>query len=125
MKFYWISIKHLPRKLCEMVCTHANPRPPRGVRGPEAKLENEGLVSVTEASRRGRKQRNLVELNLETLLEYCRLLLLGGSMNTSQEAINKNFDISSGFWYYYFEPKALEQTTPSVPSSVRPCASQP
>ena len=49
-------------------------------------------MSVIEASRRGRKQRNLGEMNLEALLEPCRLLLLGGSSNTCKEAINKNFD---------------------------------
>ena len=52
------------------------------------------LVSVIKASRRGRKQGNLGELNLEALLEPCRLLLLGGYLNTTKEAINKNVDIS-------------------------------
>ena len=51
-------------------------------------------MSVTEARRRGRKLGNLGELNLEALLEPCRLLLLGGSFNTSKEAINKSFDIN-------------------------------
>ena len=51
-------------------------------------------VSVDEASKRGRNKGNLGELNLEALLEPCMLLLLGGSLNTSKEAINKNIDIS-------------------------------
>ena len=38
-------------------------------------------MSVMEASRRGRKQGKLGELNLEALLEPCRLLLLGGFLN--------------------------------------------
>ena len=46
-------------------------------------------MSVIEASRRGRKQGILGELNLEALSESCRLLLLGGSLNTSKEAVNK------------------------------------
>ena len=37
------------------------------------------LVSVIEASRKGKKQGNLGELNLEVKLEPNRLLLLGGS----------------------------------------------
>ena len=52
------------------------------------------LVSVIVASRRDRKQMNLVELNLEALLEPCRLLLLRGSLNISKEAIQENFDIT-------------------------------
>ena len=51
-------------------------------------------MSVIEASRGGRKQRSLGEMNLEALLETGRLLLLGGYLNTSKEAINKKFDIS-------------------------------
>ena len=52
------------------------------------------LVSVIEQKgTRGRKQGNLWELNLEAFLEPCRLLLLGGSLNTSKEALNENFDI--------------------------------
>ena len=50
-------------------------------------------MSVMKASRRGRKQGNVAELNLEALLEPCRLLLLGGSLNTSEEAIKRFFDI--------------------------------
>ena len=51
-------------------------------------------MSVIEhKGRRGRKQGNLWELNLESFLEPCRLLLLGGSLNTSKEALNKNFDM--------------------------------
>ena len=46
-------------------------------------------MSVIEASRRGRKQGNLGELNLEALLEPSRLLLLGGSLYSSKEAIKK------------------------------------
>ena len=46
-------------------------------------------MSVIEASRRGRKQGNLGELNLEALLEPCRLLLLGGSLYTSKETIKR------------------------------------
>ena len=50
---------------------------------------------MIEASRRGRRQGNLGGLNLEALLEPCRLLLLvGGSLNQSKEAININFNIS-------------------------------
>ena len=45
-------------------------------------------MTVFEASRRGKKQGNLAELNLEALLEPCRLLLLGDSLNTSKEATN-------------------------------------
>ena len=52
------------------------------------------LVSVIGASRRTRKEGNLGELNLEALLEPFMQLLLGGSFNTSDEAINENFDIS-------------------------------
>ena len=47
------------------------------------------FVSVIEASRRGRRKGNLGELNLEALLEPFRLLLLGGYINTSEEAIKK------------------------------------
>ena len=46
-------------------------------------------MSVMKASRRGRKQGIVAELNLEALLEPCRLLLLGGSLNTTEEAIKK------------------------------------
>ena len=48
---------------------------------------------IEQKGRRGRKQGNLWELNLEAFLEPCRLLLLGGSLNTPKEALNKNFDI--------------------------------
>ena len=51
-------------------------------------------MSLIEASRRGKKQWNLGELNLEAFFEPCRVLLLRGSLNTSKEAINRNFDIS-------------------------------
>ena len=44
-------------------------------------------MSVIEASRRGRKQGDLGELNLDALLELCWLLLLGGSLHTSKKAI--------------------------------------
>ena len=67
---------------------------PRRFRGPGANCKMRPLVSVIEASRRGRKQGNLGELNLEVLLEPCRLLLLGGSLNTPKEALNENFAIS-------------------------------
>ena len=50
-------------------------------------------MSVIEASRRCRKQGNLGGLNLEALLDPCRLLLFGGSWNTSNEAIDEHFDI--------------------------------
>ena len=40
-------------------------------------------MSVIEASRGVRKQGNLGELN--QLLETCRLLLLGGFLNTSKD----------------------------------------
>ena len=50
-------------------------------------------MSVMEASRRGRKQGNLGEINPEALLEPCRLLLLEGSLNTSKKAMN-TLDIS-------------------------------
>ena len=46
-------------------------------------------MSVIEVSRRGRKQGNPGRLNLEALIEPCRLLLLGGSLSTSKEAMNK------------------------------------
>ena len=52
------------------------------------------LASVIEARRRGRKQGNLEELNLEAPLEPCGLLLLRGFLNTSKEAMNENVDIS-------------------------------
>ena len=61
---------------------------------PRDKLQNGAPCNYMEVSRRGRKQGNLGELNLEALLEPCRLLVLGGSLNTSKEVINKNFDIS-------------------------------
>ena len=51
-------------------------------------------MAVIEASRRGRKQGNLGKLNLEALLEPRRLFLLGGSLDTSKEVINKNVDVS-------------------------------
>ena len=51
-------------------------------------------MSVIVASRMGRKQGNLGELNLKALLEPCRLVPLGGFVNTSKEATNTNFDIS-------------------------------
>ena len=50
------------------------------------------LVSVIEASRRGRTKGNLGKLNLQALLEPCRLLLSRGSFNTSKDTINKIFD---------------------------------
>ena len=46
-------------------------------------------MSVMEGSRRGRKQGNVGKLNLEAILEPCRLLPLGGSLDTSKEGINK------------------------------------
>ena len=46
-------------------------------------------MSVIEASRRGWKQGNMGELNLEVFLGPCRLLQLGGSLNASKEAIRK------------------------------------
>ena len=49
------------------------------------------LCVCDRSEQKGQKAR---ELNLEALLEPCRLLLLGGSLNTSKEAINKSFDIS-------------------------------
>ena len=49
--------------------------PPRGFQGPGANGKIRPIVSVIEASRRGRKQGNLGELNLEALLEPCALLL--------------------------------------------------
>ena len=51
-------------------------------------------MSVIEASRRGRKKGTLRALNLEALLEPCGLLLLGGSLNTSKAAMNRNIDVS-------------------------------
>ena len=45
-------------------------------------------MSVIEASRRDRKQGNLEELSQEALLEPCRLILLGGFLNTYKEASN-------------------------------------
>ena len=64
------------------------PGAPRVFLGPGANCKMRHLVSLIEASRRGRELRNLRELNLEALLGPCRLLLLGGSLNTSKEAIN-------------------------------------
>ena len=52
------------------------------------------LVSVIEASKRGRKQGHLGKLNVESLLEPCRLLLLGRSFNTSKKPMTKIVDIS-------------------------------
>ena len=75
-------------------------------------------VSMIEASRRGRKQRNLGKLNLEAFLEPC-WLLLGGSLNASKEAVNRNFDIS---WWGLLETEALGQTAPSAPPSRQPCS---
>ena len=51
-------------------------------------------MPVSEASRRGRKQGNPGEPNLAVLLEPCRLLPLGGTLNSSKAAINRNFDVS-------------------------------
>ena len=65
---------------------------PRGKMRPRGKIRPR--VSVIEASRRGRKQGNLGKLDLEALLEPCRMLLLGGSLNLSKEALDKNFGIS-------------------------------
>ena len=42
----------------------------------------------------GKKARDSEELRLGTLLEHCMLLLLGGSLHTSKEAINKNLDFN-------------------------------
>ena len=42
---------------------------PIGFRGPGAKLQNEPLVPVIKASRRGEQQANLGDFNLEALLE--------------------------------------------------------
>ena len=50
------------------------------------------LESAIEASRRGKKQGNLRELNLEALLDPCRLLLSGGFLFTSNKTKN-NFDL--------------------------------
>ena len=51
-------------------------------------------MSVIEASRKGRKQGNLEKLNPKALLETFRLILLGGSLNKSKEAMNHYCDIS-------------------------------
>ena len=56
---------------------------------PRGKQKMRPLVSVIEAE--GAESKGL---NLEALLEPCRPLLLGDSMNTTKEAVNKNFDIS-------------------------------
>ena len=63
--------------------------PPRGVRGPGAKLQNEAPFACGQSEGRGRKQGNLGELNLKALLEPCRLLLFGVFMDTSKEALRK------------------------------------
>ena len=49
-------------------------------------------LPALEVSRRGRKQGNLGALNPRVHLEPFRLLLVGGSFNTSKD--NKNGDIS-------------------------------
>ena len=48
-------------------------------------------MSVIDESKKGKKARESGELNLVGLLEPIRLLLLGGSLNTSKEAIIKIF----------------------------------
>ena len=56
-----------------------------------------GIVKeqVYESLNLYRKYGNLGRgMNLEALLEPCRLLLFGDSLNISKEAINANFDIS-------------------------------
>ena len=72
---------------------HSCPQPPRGFRGQGAKLQNESSCICDRIEQKGQKAREFGELNLEALLEPCRLLLLGGSLNTSKKAINKNFYI--------------------------------
>ena len=73
--------------------------PARGLRGPGEKLQNVAPCVCDRAEgqkgRRaeGQKARKSGGLNLEALLEPCRLFLLGGSRNTSKKAINKDFDI--------------------------------
>ena len=49
-------------------------------------------MSVIEANRRGKKQGDLRELNLEALLDPCRLLLSRGYLFTFNKAKN-NFDL--------------------------------
>ena len=66
-------------------------------------------MSVIEASRGGRKQWNLGKLNLEALSERRRLSQLEGFLNTSREAINKDFDISL---LGPLDPKAREKLPP-------------
>ena len=51
-------------------------------------------MSEIEESRRGRKQGDLGELNLEALQEPCKLPLVGGFLNTAKVAMNENFEIS-------------------------------
>ena len=68
--------------------------PPRFFQGPGAKLQNEAPCFCNRNEQRGQNARGFWEQNLEALLEPCRLLLLEGSLNTSKEAINKNFDFS-------------------------------
>ena len=68
--------------------------PPRGFRGPGAKLQNVAPCVFDRSKQKGREVRESGKQNLEALLKACRLLLLGVSLNTSKEVINKNFDIS-------------------------------
>ena len=70
------------------------PGPPRGFRGTGSKLQNEVSGVCDRGKQKNRKQGNLRKLNFKALLEHCRLLLLGGSLDISKEAKNKNFDIS-------------------------------
>ena len=76
VKAYW--------KVKKEHCREAGP--PRGYRGPGAKLENEGPCVRDRSKQKGQKARESGELKLEPLLESCKLLLLGGSLNTSKEA---------------------------------------
>ena len=68
--------------------------PPGGFQEPGAKLQNQAPCVRDRIEQKGYKARESGELNLEALLDPCRLFLLGGSLNTSKEAINKDFDIS-------------------------------
>ena len=74
-------------------------------------------ICSTEISNLGRAAGKFSRGILEAFLEPCRLLLLGGSLNTFKQAINKNFDIS---WWEPLDSEALRHTVPSAPPSRRP-----
>ena len=62
---------------------------PKGFQGPGTKLQHEAPCVCDRSEQKGQKAMESRELNLEAVLEPCRLILVGDSLNTSKEAVNK------------------------------------